>query len=106
MDVLSESGPELDRKVFESLSMPFPCRPSTDVRGAFALAELTQLFGGDSTYALWQNFRQDRGRYWAVIDWTEKTDDVFQEIARGRTPALAICAAIMRLHGETTKARD
>ncbi len=70
--------------------MPF-C-PSTDLDAAFAAAEEAMLFG-DGICLL-----EHRTDGWRVFD-----DDRGRELAAAPTPALAICAAILKLGDTETK---
>lgn len=68
------------------LSSPVRFRPSHDLNAAFAAAEKVGLFGDDGSL---RNSIDSS-------DWVYKS---FNQYARAKTPALAICAAILKAKG-------
>ena len=90
-----KAGPELDRAVADVLGLQSTyVRPySTDLNAAFAAAERVGLF----SETFWRTLGMDEfGETWGVF---EQDGNCKRSIGREnhRTPALAICAAILDL---------
>jgi hypothetical protein len=96
-DIEIKPGLELDRAVAEVVGVPMPpwasepWSPSTDLNAAFAAAEKVGLLADDRVL-----FRHRNPDHWVI--WGDYDGS---EFARGTTPALAICAAILKLKEET-----
>lgn len=78
------------RKVFGEQERRLPFRPSTDLNDAFLAADKFGLFDGEFRCALgkWT------GIHWKLI-WD--TEEGQPDLPMADTPALAICAAILKL---------
>ena len=79
------------------------CDPeySTDLNAAFRAAEKVDLFclpGNTHGQGPWVSLAR------GPIGWLIMKDDIF--LGRGGTPALAICAAILKLHEEKEASND
>lgn len=93
------AGPDLDRRVAEAVytlrtggTWKILPKFSTDLNAAFAAAEKVRLFRIDA----WLCQRPFGEKEWGV--WFEQKGKLRYECwAHGRTPALAICAAILEL---------
>ena len=107
-------GPELDWAVAEAVGVGvhrvkestrwqrddnlYPFIPSIDLNEAFAAAEKVELFvGGACTTRTPGDLRKDSHGQWAVL---LRTGCYSEDTVRADTPALAICAAILKLGEE------
>jgi hypothetical protein len=106
--MVMEAGPELDRKVAEAIGLTIVpgtredrvhvlewtgyYRPSIDLNMAFEAAEKAGLFGEDEANAMLTKGIAD---LW-VLSWGQAEHDLLMS----KTPALVICAAILKLKEE------
>ena len=94
-DILEELGTQLPRGTWR-----IPFQPSTDLNAAFAAAEKAGLFHQDTDAFLCRTpyGKRGSGEEWKV--WREQDGKLrFECSHHGSTPALAICAAILKLKG-------
>lgn len=74
-----------------------PFRPSTDLNAAFAAAEVAELFHEDGPEASFSRYPADAA-IWQVR-WEDESAPDGSWAVYAPTPALAICAAILKLKG-------